>query len=366
MNDKKQSIIEQFVYICNFLGDAVDMIQAGGGNASAKTNNEMYIKASGYLMSEVTPTVGFTRVKRDAILNLVKQLHVGTMDKNNEVLINESIAAANLDALRPSIETFLHALLPQKFVLHVHALTSLIYASSKTFVMDLEQQWVENYPLKHILLIPYKKPGVELALALYEGLERYNVLHDTAPAAIVLQNHGLIVASDDYEELYDQIVQIQRSIQNHIGLLSTIDEKYRLQQHLKYLLLEANGGAPICIRVSEDVDLQGDVIKGMCFPDALVYCGYEPLTLDADVDASEQMDAIKRYQTTYGELPKIILYQGKLFFIGESIKKCLEVQDVLKIQVLVQNQLGEDLVHLNYEDAQAILNWEAEIYRKNL
>lgn len=366
MNDKKQSIIEQFVYICNFLGDSVDMIQAGGGNASAKSNHEMYIKASGYLMSEVTPTVGFTRVKRDEILSLVEQLHAGTMDKNNDVLINESIAAANIDALRPSIETFLHALLPQKYVLHVHALTSLIYAASKTFLMDLDQQWTPSYPLKHILLIPYKKPGVELALALYEGLERYKAFYAAAPQAIVLQNHGLIVASDAYDTLYDQIVQIQQTIQNYMGLSKAMDEKYRLQQHIKSLLLETNGGSPICVRVSEDVDLQGDIIKGMCFPDALVYCGYEPLTLDADVDASEQMDAIKRYQTTYGELPKIILYHGKMFFIGESIKKCLEVQDVLKIQVLVQNQLGEDLVHLNYEDAQAILNWEAEIYRKNL
>ena len=366
MNDKKQSIIEQFVYICNFLGDSVDMIQAGGGNASAKSNNEMYIKASGYLMSEVTPTVGFTRVKRDEILNLVKQLHAGTMDKNNEVLINESIAAANLDALRPSIETFLHALLPQIFVLHVHALTSLIYAASKTFVMDLDQQWTPSYPLKHILLIPYKKPGVELALALYEGLVRYNDLHDIAPQAIVLQNHGLIVASDAYDTLYDQIVHIQQSIQNYMGLSKTIDEKYRLQQHIKSLLIEANGGSPICVRVSEDVDLQGNIIKGLCFPDALVYCGYEPLSLDAEVDDLKQIQAIQGYKASYGELPKIIIYQNKIFFIGECIKKCLEVQDVLKIQVLVQNHLGDDLVHLNYEDAQAILNWEAEIYRKNL
>lgn len=366
MIHEEQAIVEQFITVCNVVGDALDMIQAGGGNASAKSHEVMYIKASGYLMSEVTSTVGFTRVNRNEIVHLVEQLHAGAIDRQDDMLINQAIAAANLDSLRPSIETFLHALLPQKYVLHVHALTSLIYAASKTFVKDLEQQWTAAFPLNHILLIPYKKPGVELALALYEGLNRYVALHQMTPQAIVLQNHGLIVASEQTTDLYDRIVATQQEIQTYMGLPESVDQKYRLQQRLKSLLLKANGGANLCVRISEDMDLQDGVVRGMCFPDALVYCGYEALSLESQKSESEQLVDTKTYLATYGELPKIVIYQGHLFFVGESIKKCLEVQDVLKIQVLVQKHLGDALVPLSKEDAHAILNWEAEIYRKNL
>lgn len=365
MNEQKTTV-DHFVAVCNLLGDVLDMIQAGGGNASAKIDDIMYIKASGYLMSEVTSVNGYTRVKRSDIVHLIEQIYTGEGDGYDDTFINTKIAAANLETLRPSIETFLHALLPQKFVLHVHALTSLVYASSKTFTLDLERQFTSAYPLKQMLLIPYKKPGIALALTLYEGLQRYIKLNNTLPQAIILQNHGLIVASNTHETLYDQIVEIQSNIQNYLGLDSNIDAKYRLQFTLKRLLMGANDGKSMCVRVSEDVDLQSIEISDMCFPDALVYCGYEPLSLASHDHDTEHHKSIIKYIDRYGEMPKVVLYKKHLFFVGESIKKCLEVQDVLKIQVLLQKHLGDERVSLTKEEAHEILNWEAEVYRKHL
>ncbi len=371
-------VIHPFVTICDLTSDSVDMIQAGGGNASAKYESNdlsmMLIKASGFLMSEVDVNKGYTQIELDKILKILEDVQNGFLSIDDESEINRRINEANTGDLRPSIETFLHALLPQRYILHVHALITLIYASSKRFVEDMASQWdapkEQNNQLIKALLVPYEKPGIHLAMAMMQGIEKYIAYYGVSPDVIILQNHGLIVASDSPDALYDAITTVEDDIKTYIGLPKTFGKIYMDQRIIKSAINSVLTHKRIFVRANEDRDLV-DYTDGVpSFPDALVFCGLEPMIVDTKNHDNSTFELVKAAMTgyfdKYDDFPKVVLLDSVPYFCGESIKKCLEVQDVLKIQGIIRREVGDSLVTLSQEQAYTLLNWEAEKYRKNL
>lgn len=369
MHRSYNQIIDEFVELCHMFSDSVDMIQAGGGNASTKYIDSgkpvMLIKASGYLMAEVGKNAGFTAIDTKKVNQILDEIRLGKISIDAEHLINQRISNANLSTLRPSIETFLHAMLPVQHVLHVHDLATLLYASTKAFEDDIINQWNGVEGIEGLLLIPYRKPGVHLALSMMEGLEKYNAVYGDVPKGIILQNHGLIVPHQHFDEIYKSVVDIIEQIKKKAGLPSAFGEPYRNGYHIKRVANRVFSEKTLFVRLCEDKDLVGYKYTKPSFPDALVFCGPQPLTIDSldEVSLTLQMTA---YRERFEEFPKMVIYQESLYFLGESIKKCLEIQDVLKIQHILSAQLGDRLKALNIDEASAILNWEAEKYRKNL
>ena len=366
-------VIHPFVNLCDLTSDSVDMIQAGGGNASAKYASNgismMLIKASGFLMSEVDANKGYTQIQLDKVLQILDDVQNDILSIDDESEINRRTNEANAGVLRPSIETFLHALLSQRYILHVHALITLIYASSKRFVEDMASQW-DAPKLSKALLVPYEKPGIHLAIAMMKGIERYIAHYGISPDVIILQNHGLIVASDIPDALYDAITTVEDDIKAYIGLPMTFGKIYADQRIIKSAINSILKHKRIFVRANEDRDLV-DYKDGVpSFPDALVFCGLEPLIVDTnnrDLSIFDLItEAMTGYFDKYDDFPKVVLLDSVLYFCGESIKKCLEVQDVLKIQGIIRREVGDSLVTLTREQAYTLLNWEAEKYRKNL
>lgn len=380
--------IKSFVAVCDVVSDALDMIQAGGGNASAKFMNgeqtEMLIKASGFLMSDVTSDNGYTKVSVPMILQVLEDVKSGKLSTQDESHINAKVSEANLGTLRPSIETFLHALLPQTYVLHVHALTTLVYASSKTFVEDYHGQFTDPYWMKQsTLLIPYKKPGIDLALSMKQHIERYQAVYQAFPTTVIMQNHGLIVASDDEKTLMNHMIIIESSIKSKMNLPENFDEAYRMAYWIKLGLKSVWKDKRLFVRLNEDRHLDTMALStsfDLSFPDAVVFCGLAPLYLNIEqmncltnmqhLDDNERfleniIKQMQHYQDTYDEYPKMIVFSNALYFVGESIKKCMDVQDVCTVQWRLQTLLKDDLVVLTDEQRYTLVNWEAEKYRKN-
>ena len=55
--------IESLIKLSKYAGMREDIIQAGGGNTSVKIDNEtMFIKSSGYQLSEMEENVGYSKV----------------------------------------------------------------------------------------------------------------------------------------------------------------------------------------------------------------------------------------------------------------------------------------------------------------
>ena len=98
--------IKNLIKLSKYAGMREDIIQAGGGNTSVKINDEtMFIKSSGYQLSEMEENVGYSKVNYKKIVDYFKNnLEIKRRDEK-ELLENTLI-----EGKRASIETFLHSI----------------------------------------------------------------------------------------------------------------------------------------------------------------------------------------------------------------------------------------------------------------
>jgi len=173
-------ILPEFLKFSQTLGDDFDLVQGAGGNTSIKTDNSLFVKASGFQLSEALKKDIFTEVALGG----------------NPL----SPAFKSLDGKRPSIETSFHMLMPQKVVVHVHsvhiiALSTLIEAADVFGEMLADMDWT---------LVGYARPGLPLATAIANTIKG-----GAAPEVVILANHGLIVAGATISEVAQKIEEIK-------------------------------------------------------------------------------------------------------------------------------------------------------------
>lgn len=364
------SINREFIALCHQYSDAVDLIQAGGGNASTKylleneSTKKMMIKASGFLMSEVDDKSGFSIIDLDKILAIVDGVQKNIISIDDESLQNQMVNEANLSKLRPSIETYLHALLPFKHVLHLHSFAALRYTSTEDYSKRVTHQFDKPNTYDHdFLCVGYEKPGMKLALELQEKLNMYKAVYHKTPQIILLKNHGIIIAADDLEQVEQLYTKSEDYLLKQMVLPVETSSSYRQIIDIKRAFASSFDNLQVFVRLNEDRDLVRFKRLRLSFPDAVVFCGPEAIYSE---NYDQLIDHIEAYKIKYNDFPKIIVYQKNLYFVATTIKKCLEIQDVLKIQFLLDEQLGEKLNLLESAQIYELLNWEAEKYRKKL
>ena len=112
--------LEMLASMSNRYGSDADYVLAGGGNTSYKDDKYLYIKGSGTSLATIKPEefVKLTRSKLDKMLT--KKYPDDEVKREAEVLSDMMDARVKGENRRPSVETLLHNLFPQKYVLHVH------------------------------------------------------------------------------------------------------------------------------------------------------------------------------------------------------------------------------------------------------
>jgi len=173
-------------------------VQGAGGNTSIKEENTLWIKASGMWLMNAKQQDIMVPVALDALHDALQR--GDPLTEKAQHFVREEL---NPLGLRPSIETTVHALMPQKIVVHVHCVETIALAVAE----DAES-------LVHIRLagfrhafIPYARPGLPLARAIVERLK-------DGTDVLVLGNHGLVVAADrvaDAEQLLGKVTDALRS-----------------------------------------------------------------------------------------------------------------------------------------------------------
>lgn len=355
------SEIKDLVEISKYAGERFDLVQAGGGNSSVKyENDEMIIKASGFLLSDLNEDSGYSKVVTSKIAAIVKdETIINSKEKREkESLTSQLVKDATLDKKnRPSIETLLHSFL-YKYTLHTHPIVVNMIAIQKDYKNILESIFKEE----SIAVVEYKTPGIELALALDKELAKF----ETIPNIIFLQNHGLIVTSN-YK---DEIKRLTEDVLTKVEKYLNIDmNKYKMTNNISYLLNSIEKSSNISY-LSEDsyLNKQLDINKELFFntpfcPDSLVYCGISCCEIDDIFD----IESLQKYKEKYFELPKIISYKNNLFFIAQNIRKAKEIEEVFKFHIMVLEQnMKSDNSFLELEELAYLGNWEAEKYRKTI
>ena len=106
--------------LSNRYGSNPDYVLAGGGNTSYKDDKYLYIKGSGTSLATIKPEE-FVKMTRSKLAKMLEKTYSDDEKKREaEVLADMMDSRAKGETRRPSVETLLHDLFPQKYVLHVH------------------------------------------------------------------------------------------------------------------------------------------------------------------------------------------------------------------------------------------------------
>jgi FMN phosphatase YigB (HAD superfamily)/rhamnose utilization protein RhaD (predicted bifunctional aldolase and dehydrogenase) len=333
--DKIHNELIKFKNISRFCGERFDLVQAGGGNSSVKFGDYMFIKASGVNMSNVNINNGYVVIDNKKILN----------DINSNII--KEVTEYNLfGQKRASIETFMHSIL-KKYTLHIHPIQInriLITTEAKNIIKEI-------FP--DSLIIDYFTPGIKICNKIRKVYNNENL--------IFLINHGIIITSDTYEDLYNilekVIIEFEKKQQinyekyKFTNKLSCYINKYFKTDNISYLC----DNSKIIFYLQNKKYLFDEKIS---FPDALVYCGLKILFIN-------NFNEINEYNQKYNEIPKIIVVNNNIYINTISLQKCKEIEDVLLSNLLIlDSEFTKN--YLPYEEICFLNNWDAEKYRKIL
>jgi len=251
------------VYTTRLLGRNKELVLHGGGNTSVKTTvkdldgkkySVLCVKGSGWDMADIEPA-GLPAVKLEPLLAL----------KNKKYLSDEDMVAyqkrnlIDIKSPNPSVETFLHAFLPFKYVDHTHADAVLNVTNRPGGLNFCKKVFGDK-----VNIVPYVMPGFMLA-------KKINEIYSKNPNinGLILMNHGIFTFADNCKEAYDLMIKYVSKAERAVkklksrkikqikkfntkfnpheiapiirGLLSEDkDEKfvinYRLNNHLKYFI----------------------------------------------------------------------------------------------------------------------------------
>ncbi len=344
--------IKNLIKLSKYAGMREDIIQAGGGNTSVKINDEtMFIKSSGYQLSEMKENVGYSKVNYKKIVDYFKNnLEIKRSDEKK--LLENTL----IEGKRPSIETFLHSI-TGKYTLHTHPLLINVFTSRKNGMKELKSMFPDS------LIIDYQTPGIFLAK---EFFDKFSKLENLQKANIVfLKNHGLIVSGKNMDEV----------IELHESILETLENKLKVNMRayrnstFLFKKLEdfiENNIVYLCENSRIKNFIENNSIKDInyCFsPDSLIYCNKKILLLNKDDD---MVEVVKNHILKYGNF-NVVYFENELYIIAPNVKKAKEIESVLSfnLQVLELNK-NDEMDFLTEEEQNFLLNWDSEKYRKNL
>ena len=113
--------LDALIEMSHKYGADADFVLAGGGNTSYKTKDTLYIKGSGTRLATID-TDGFVKMDRAKLAELWNMTFSAEEKAREAEVLSAMMSArcAGEEKKRPSVETLLHDLFPQKLVLHVH------------------------------------------------------------------------------------------------------------------------------------------------------------------------------------------------------------------------------------------------------
>ncbi len=355
--------VRDFLWLCHRAGERFDLVQAGGGNASIRSDDgRLLIKASGLPLSAVTAERGASALDNNALLELLQTLidkHGSMPHEQLEVAANGGVEKARRAGMKPSIETLPHTVLG-RYTLHTHPL------AVSALVCRSDWKEIAKEILPEAYLVPYVTPGYALALAICDVLPDWKQPMPETVRVLLLQNHGLVVAASEARLVMETTDRAIEAISKYLG----IDHSHWVLCNRVSEIVNNTCSSDICAKLCEDVELQQALKENVkhffsapLFPDQAVYCGASA----AAMKTLQDKDALTAFIQRHRMPPKVVLVDGRIFLLGADTRKCREAEDVLKAHIMTMRALPEDLTTtLDDSEVNYLLAWEAEKYRQRI
>ncbi|MBT8552465.1 class II aldolase [Polynucleobacter paneuropaeus] len=318
--------------------------QGAGGNVSWKEGELLWIKGSGTWLAEADIKDIFVPVN---LLNLTSALSRKDFDIKPQ-LIGEHI-------LRPSIETMLHALMPQKIVAHLHLIDALTYLVNKDGQRMLARLFEESLDdLLQVAFVQYEKPGPQLAQAIQEVL-----MERPKTNVIFLKNHGIVLGAESIDQVKSLLKNIMSICAPNKGFSNAPLEQ------LPFVINELRESyIPYPDTEVQVLALDPSLYKRLeldwvLYPDHLVFLGEKSFSFSSWADLLCKKESL-------AEFPELIFIQNTGVFVKPSFNLAKTAQLRCYYDVISRVPPDAILEPLSRRAINDLLNWDAEKYRIDL
>ena len=164
---KAFSMLESLISMSHRYGADADYVLAGGGNTSFKTDEFLYIKGSGSSLATIREDQ-FVKMDRAALEAMWTKKYSSDVKEREAQVLSDMMNSRckGEENKRPSVETLLHDLFPQKLILHVHPALINGLTCSKGAEAEMKKLFPEA------IWVPSSNPGFVLALLCKELMDR--------------------------------------------------------------------------------------------------------------------------------------------------------------------------------------------------
>ncbi len=207
----------------------------GEGNTSADLGDGSFlVKASGTSLGTLTEE-GLSRVSHAKVDELLNRKNV------TEQEIEDGLVACLADPghKKPSVETFLHSLCLRepgvKWTGHTHTTSVLSILASTQGAKPFSRHVCPDAIVvcgRHLLALPYVNPGLDLALAVREGLARFRAEHGKAPKVILMENHGPVALGSSSKEVLNIMLMLDKWARVLLGSFAAGGPNFLPEEHV--------------------------------------------------------------------------------------------------------------------------------------
>jgi rhamnose utilization protein RhaD (predicted bifunctional aldolase and dehydrogenase) len=383
--------MDQLVAMSRYYGTDPEFVLAGGGNTSVKTEDRLFVKASGTTLADIDAG-GFVELERAPLIEFLDTFDAGEEANAREERFKNAVLAARVDTRkgrRPSVEAALHNLLPGRFVAHTHSTWINMVLCSETSETLAQELFGDD-----VLWLSFTTPGFTLAHTLRDMLDEYTSRTGRPwPDAVVMSNHGVIVCADTLDDLRRQTDALTEAVRNEVGKpsatpfgeISMLDDETgrNLVSTIQPALVDMLDDLDVVAFYASDevaslvggADGRTAALGGALSPDQIVYCKSMPVWFEANpADTPEDTVAklraeVDAFKTGHGMSPLVVLVKGLgMFAAGDSDKAVNTVRDLYvdAIKVMAGAARLGGIHALGVEHAHFIENWEVEKYRRQI
>lgn len=371
--------INKLVKMSKKFGQDPDYVQGGGGNTSVKSDDIMYIKASGTALKNMSMQKGFTGVLFKNLLNILKE---NLKDKNfseKNALLKER-QNANIvfnKEFRPSIETLMHCYL-KKYVMHLHPTFLNLFLCQKNYRESIKKFLKDHSIECSFTFTDFYHPGFMLAEYVKKDLDLYFESHQKIPDVIFLKNHGVIINCDEYEHCVNLTQTIceaakqyfQNKLKNNAfdNAETTTDLSEELINNLKETfpqdLYIKKMDSNIFAHLIQENKMEEYLDEGILFPDYIVYCKTKILKTDLENFITD----IQEYKKENASLPSVIyIKDNAIYILSEQKNKLDAIYETFYSHFLIKYLSStQEISYLSNKDIAEIENMESEKYRRSL
>lgn len=369
--------LKQLILLSQKYGKDNRYVIAGGGNTSYKSDEKIWVKASGTSLAMITED-GFAILDRKKLNVISEKTYSNDATIREEEVKNDLATACLTKDRRPSVETSMHNAMRTKFVVHLHPTVVNGLMCSQQAEAETKRLFGDK-----VIYIPYIDPGYTLFKEVDKQINRYRETFNQEPQVLFLQNHGIFIGAEttmEIEAMYDRIIEkIEQATTSDIvcndKLICTC-----VQEILPAIRMMINKQTPPVLKIRNNSRIdkfcssvnEFKKISVPFSPDIIVYCKSKYIYLANETKDGLLNDAQKEitaYIAKNGYAPKVLLIKGiGLVAVGDHAASCdiiLDVyEDMMKITEIAQSFGGEHPMTQTQIDF--IDNWEVENYRRKV